>query len=69
MSAAVSFSQIVLEPGHLGGESGPMVPIYRDATGWGWYVDPTPADVAEFAASANISTLESAARPRNAWTC
>src|SRR5262249_31345446 len=40
-----------LEPGHLGGESGSTVLIDRDAAGWGWYIDPTPADDAEFTAA------------------
>ena len=45
----MSFSLSDLEPGHLGGASGSTVLIDRDAAGWGWYVDPTPADDAEFA--------------------
>ncbi|HJZ47590.1 MAG TPA: CARDB domain-containing protein, partial [Roseiflexaceae bacterium] len=49
--AAVSFSLADLEPGHLGGESGSTVLIDRDAAGWGWYIDPTPADDAEFTAA------------------
>jgi hypothetical protein len=46
--AAVSFSLADLEPGHLGDAGDAQVQIDRDAAGWGWFVDPTPADDAEF---------------------
>jgi hypothetical protein len=48
--AAVSFALTDLEPGHLGGASATSVLIDRDAAGWGWFVDTTPADDAEFTA-------------------
>ncbi|HWQ11706.1 MAG TPA: Ig-like domain-containing protein, partial [Roseiflexaceae bacterium] len=38
-----------LEGGRLGETSGTTVRIDRDAAGWGWFVDTTPADDAEFA--------------------
>jgi len=47
--AAVSFSRADLQPGYRGGASGSTVLIDRDAAGWWWYVEPTPADDAEFA--------------------
>jgi hypothetical protein len=67
--AAVSFSMSDLEPGHLGDASGSTVLIHRDAAGWGWYVDPTPAADAEFAACSGDLRAGEGTRLKAAWTC
>jgi hypothetical protein len=48
--ASVSFELADLEPGRLGQAGATQVELDRDAAGWGWFVDATPADDAEFAA-------------------
>jgi putative ubiquitin-RnfH superfamily antitoxin RatB of RatAB toxin-antitoxin module len=48
--ASVSFKLADLEPGRLGQAGATQVELDRDAAGWGWFVDATPADDAEFAA-------------------
>jgi hypothetical protein len=43
-------------PGNLLGlASGGSVWLDRNAAGWGWFVDPTPADDAEFLASTTLA--------------
>ena len=57
MLAGVSFQIVDLPGGLLGETSGNTVRIDRDAAGYGWFVDPTPADDAEFTALAGSATL------------
>ncbi len=49
-----------LSSGMLGETSGKTVLIDRDAAGYGWFVDPTPSDNAEFAERLGPDTLAAA---------
>jgi hypothetical protein len=55
--AGVSVEIADLGGGLLGEVSGKTVRIDRDAAGYGWYVDPTPTDDAEFTALTTSRTL------------
>jgi hypothetical protein len=52
-----SFEIADLPGGLLGETSGKTIRIDRDAAGYGWFVDPTPGDDAEFAAPAASRAL------------
>jgi hypothetical protein len=55
--AGVSFQIGELPSGLLGEESGKTIRIDRDAAGYGWFVDPTPADDSEFADPSGTHSL------------
>ena len=55
--AGVSFEIDDLPGGLLGETAGNTIRIDCDGAGYGWFVDPTPADNSEFTASAGSQTL------------
>ena len=60
MAARMANEQVViadLPPGYLGETDGNTIYIDRTAAGYGWFVDPTPNQDEEFAATSTPGTL------------
>jgi len=55
--ASVSVQIGDLPSGLLGEESGKTIRIDQDAAGYGWFIDPTPADDSEFADPSGLHSL------------
>ena len=58
--AGVKVEVADLPGGTLGETDGKTILIDRDAAGYGWFVDPTPGDDSEFAATPGSPTLVAA---------